>query len=334
MKRISILLAIVMFILNLCSRRPGKEQSRTVPDTVAVEQGLPVDSIVAERIEIIKDFLYNQHTLADTYPYKDTVRIFQWNKIREHLTQLESIRKEKDVSWGILQNYKNLNGEAPLVKIFRRNQYHRVTDTFDVERYQAVPLFFPGDTTVAERYGRDGWLVRFIGDSMGFTRISVIGIDGNWLIPSRYLKLISDTVTFDKTVFVDRTNQNIITMAKMGNIWVVRSMNPATTGLHRPPFERETPAGMFVIQEKKTKMFYYKNGTTEIGGFAPYANRFCNGGYIHGVPVNEPDTDMVEFSPTLGTIPHSHMCVRNATSHAKFIYDWAPIEGTLVFVFD
>lgn len=73
--------------------------------------------------------------------------------------------------------------------------------------------------------------------------------------------------------------------------------------------------------------------TTETGGFAPYASRFTNGGYIHGVPVNAPRKTLIEFSPSLGTTPRSHMCVRNATSHAKFIYDWAPIEETLVFDF-
>ena len=40
------------------------------------------------------------------------------------------------------------------------------------------------------------------------------------------------------------------------------------------------------------------------------------------------------FGTTLGTTPRSHMCVRNATSHAKFVYDWAPVNETIVFVFD
>ena len=111
-------------------------------------------------------------------------------------------------------------------------------------------------------------------------------------------------------------------------------MNPATTGRENPPVMRQTPLGIFVIQNKLPKMQYLKDGTSEIGGYAPYASRFSGGGYVHGVPVNLPGTEMIEYSQTLGTTPRSHMCVRNATSHAKFIYDWAPVEGTLVFVIE
>ncbi|MGL4671009.1 L,D-transpeptidase, partial [Cetobacterium sp.] len=73
---------------------------------------------------------------------------------------------------------------------------------------------------------------------------------------------------------------------------------------------------------------------TEIDGYAPYASRFSGGGYIHGVPVNLPRTEMIEYSQTLGTTPRSHMCVRNATSHAKYIYEWAEINKGLVIVIE
>ncbi|MEO3497874.1 L,D-transpeptidase, partial [Phocaeicola vulgatus] len=29
-----------------------------------------------------------------------------------------------------------------------------------------------------------------------------------------------------------------------------------------------------------------------------------------------------------------HMCVRNATSHAKFIFEWAPVNETIIFVLE
>ena len=111
-------------------------------------------------------------------------------------------------------------------------------------------------------------------------------------------------------------------------------MNPITSGLHRPPYAQETPLGIFLIQEKKQKMIYHEDGSTEIGGFAPWASRFTNGAYLHGIPVNVPRTALIEYSPSLGTTPRSHMCVRNATSHAKFIYEWAPEEKTIVFVLE
>lgn len=74
--------------------------------------------------------------------------------------------------------------------------------------------------------------------------------------------------------------------------------------------------------------------TSGNGGFAPWASRFDNGSYLHGVPVNTPATAIIEFSWSLGTTPRSHMCVRNASSHAKFIYDNFPTLETIVFVFD
>ena len=80
-------------------------------------------------------------------------------------------------------------------------------------------------------------------------------------------------------------------------------------------------------------MIFLKDGSAATGGFAPYASRFNNGGYIHGVPTNAPATGIIEYSYTLGTIPRSHMCVRNATSHAKFIFEWAPVNETIIFVF-
>lgn len=77
-------------------------------------------------------------------------------------------------------------------------------------------------------------------------------------------------------------------------------------------------------------MIFLKDGSTATGGFAPYASRFSDGGYIHGVPVNEPRKALIEYSPSLGTTPRSHMCVRNATSHSKFIFDWAPVNETII----
>lgn len=55
-------------------------------------------------------------------------------------------------------------------------------------------------------------------------------------------------------------------------------------------------------------MIFLKDGSAATGGFAPYASRFNNGGYIHGVPTNAPATGIIEYSYTLGTIP-AHICV-------------------------
>ncbi|MBK5723045.1 L,D-transpeptidase, partial [Dysgonomonas sp. Marseille-P4677] len=324
---------------NSCSKEKeiNNTLNKQLQDSVIIADSTEenkVKTITAEDIVIEKEFLYDQYTLADSYPYKDTIRIFQWDKIRERLALLENIR-QASAKWAILQNYKNKNGEAPLVKVYRRNEYKRIADTSGVERYQSVPLFLSDDTITAIRYGRDGALVRLLADSTtSFFMVSTVDFSGEWFVPRKYIKEIHDTIMFNKAIIVDRNNENIVTLEKVDSKWLVRSMNPATTGLHKPPYQQETPLGMFIIQEKKTRMIFLKDGSIETGGFAPYANRFTNGGYIHGIPVNEPRKNLIEYSQTLGTTPRSHMCVRNATSHAKFIYDWAPIEETVVFVIE
>lgn len=308
---------------------PALQDSIPEPTEEVVEK-----EIKPEDIKIEKELLYDKHTLEDVYPYKDTTRCFQWDKIKERLALLENIQ-QKPARWCILQNYKNRNGEAPLVKKFKRDAYKRVADTLGVERYQGIPLFLPNDTITAERYGLDGLLTRYLGEEGSFTKVEPVFIGEEWYAPTKYVKLIPDTVAFHKAIFVDRHNQNIATLEQKekGN-WLIRSMNPATTGRHHPPYAQETPLGMFVLQEKKVKMIFLKDGSKATGGFAPYANRFNNGGYIHGVPTNAPATGIIEYSYTLGTIPRSHMCVRNATSHSKFIFDWAPVNETIIFVLE
>lgn len=288
---------------------------------------------VVDTVEIEKQLIYDQHTLADSYPYKDTVRVFQWDKIRKHLTFLDSIQSNPN-KWAVIQNKKNSHGRPPLPEDYKTDDYKHLADEYNVAQYQAIPLYLSDSLSEVDRYGRDGELVKILVDSSGYAKVEHVNIGKEWFIPKKYINILGDTVVFSKVIFVDRTNQNIATMEKVGTKWLVRSMNPATTGLHRPPYKQETPVGVFVLQEKIIRMDFYKDGTTEIGGSAPYANRFCGGAYIHGVPVDLPRTEQVEFSKTLGTTPLSHMCIRNATSHAKYIYGWAPVNGTLVFIFD
>lgn len=340
MNKIASGILIATCLLCSCTSRTGESASSEnrqtdslIQDSIAQSEVKPVDkTLTAEQILITKDLLYDKYTLEDTYPYKDTTRQFQWDKIKERLALLENIQL-KPSTWAIIQNYKNRNGEAPLIRKFKRNAYGRVADTLGVERYQSVPLYLLTDTLVAERYGQDGELTRFLEDGEKFVKTEPIFTGGEWMVPKKYVKVIGDTIVFNKAVFVDRHNQNIASLERKGEgEWVVRSMNPATTGLRRPPYAQETPLGIFVLQEKKVKMIFLKDGSKETGGYAPYASRFTDGAYIHGVPVNAPRKSQIEYSWSLGTTPRSHMCVRNATSHAKFIFDWAPVNETIVFV--
>lgn len=326
-------LLFLVFIACSPKANTGSGDSEMTTDSLVVEEE-KIPEFTRDMVVIKKELQYDQYTLEDSYPYKDTTRMFQWEKIRERLFFLDSIQQEPAV-WAIVQNYKNLKGEAPLIRKWTRNEYKLVTDEYGVSRYQSVPLYLTNDRDTAERYIRDGSLVKVLEqDSTKFTQIEPTCFEGEWLVPNKYIKMIGDTVVFNHVVIVDRENQNIATIEKVGDVWYVRSMNPATTGLHNPPYGHETPLGMFVIQEKKPKMVYLKDGSSAVGGFAPHASRFTNGAYLHGVPVNAPRTSTIEYSQTLGTTPRSHMCVRNATSHAKFIYDWAPTLKSVVFVIE
>lgn len=329
---------LLILVLTGCTQQKkevivlGEEQQTTEEAVKEEEKAVP--DITPDDINIIKDLKYDQYTLKDRYEYKDTVRSFKWDVIKKHLAFIENMQKEKK-KWVVLQNYKNRNKEAPLVRNYIRNVYKRIADTLEVERYQSVPLYMLNDTLVPEIYGRDGSLAYITGQKGTFMRIKPMTDSKEWYAPKQYLKILPEKISFNYAIVVGRRDQNITTLERTApGEWRVRSMNPATTGQHRPPYAQETPLGSYIIQEKKEKMVFLKDGSKENGGFAPYASRFTNGAYIHGVPVNLPATKMIEYSWSLGTTPRSHMCVRNATSHAKFIYDYMPALQTIVIVID
>ena len=120
MNRIASGLIIASCVFYSCTSRTGEifpvhEQQQTdslSQDTITQSEVKPVEKkLTAEQIQITKDLLYDQYTLEDTYPYKDTTRQFQWDKIKERLALLENIQLQPS-TWAILQNYKNRNGEA------------------------------------------------------------------------------------------------------------------------------------------------------------------------------------------------------------------------------
>lgn len=291
-------------------------------------------SFSPEDIRVEKALLFDEYTLDDSYPYKDATRVIKWNKIKSNLALIENARRSSH-PWGVLQNYKNLNREAPVVYNFHRNEYKLVSDSLGIARYQSAPLYALGDSIKPRRYGRDGTPVTIKDSVGGFYRLSLFESDEEWMVPKRYVLVLPEDTDFRHAIFVDRSDQNIVTMEQEeAGKWLVRSVNPCTTGKHNPPYQMETPLGTFLLQEKKVKMYYTHDGSSKLAGYAPYASRFDNGGYLHGVPSNNPNGKMIEYSRSLGTTPRSHMCVRNATSHAKFIYDNMPTLRTLVVVID
>jgi hypothetical protein len=211
----------------------------------------------ADDIELIKDLIFDKYALEDKYEYQDTFRVFQWDKIKEKLAYIENFQREHN-DYGVIVNYKNKNGEAPTVSNFVRNAYKRVSDTLGTERYQSAPLYREGETSNPIIYARDGSLVKYMSsDTLDMVKIKgLTNFEGVWDIPKRYVTPIGDTTTFRHIAVVDVTNQNICTLEHSEKGWIVRSMNPATTGRHAPPYAMETPVGIFVLQEQKTKMFY------------------------------------------------------------------------------
>ena len=341
------LTALALSLLALSCQSGRKEAElraleEAKADSIAKREAFVKDSIEAERnrpltaadISVERELLFDEYTLDDSYPYKDTIRVIKWDKIKAELAVIENVQKEKH-KWGVLQNYKNLNREAPVVHTWHRNEYKLVSDSLNIARYQSAPLYRLPDTITPRRYGRDGTPIVFKDSIGGFYRLSLYDSDEEWAVPKRYVHFIPDTAAFHHAVFVDRSDQNIVTMERSEKgKWLVRSANPCTTGKHNPPYQQETPLGTFLLQQKKVKMFYTHDGSSRLAGFAPYASRFNNGGYLHGVPTNNVNGKIIEWSWSLGTTPKSHMCVRNASSHAKFIYDNFPTEETLVVVID
>lgn len=335
-KEILVSIALAITVLSCTQNQESPQPDNSVAtDSVAAPEPKEPEPLTAEDIVIREEIQFEDYYEEDVYEYKDTTRSFKIEQFKEKLAYVESL-EDKIGKWGVIRNYKNMNGEAPTVKDFVRNDWGRVSDAFGVERYQSAPFYSLDDTTTVIRYGRDGWLTHVV-DSVGsyYRIIPANEEEGEFLIPKRYLKHLGTDVEFHHVIFVDRGDQNIATVEReKAGTWIVRSKNPATTGLKKPPHQMPTPLGIFLLQQKKEKMLYHKDGTTVIGGYAPWASRFTNGGYIHGVPVNVPRTKPIEYSQSLGTTPRSHMCVRNATSHAKFIFDWAPTEESLVIVIE
>ena len=93
MNRIASGFIIASCVFYSCTSRTGEiSPVHEQQDTITQPEVKPVEKkLTAEQIQITKDLLYDQYTLEDTYPYKDTTRQFQWDKIKERLALLENI---------------------------------------------------------------------------------------------------------------------------------------------------------------------------------------------------------------------------------------------------
>jgi len=258
-------------------------------------------------------------------------RTFQFEKMINDIRELEDqIIQHK---YGYISNYKDRNGSPPL-------QNGKAIDQYGIQAYQSAPAYSSLDDKTNFRYLPDGMLMFILDEQNGYFKVNNLEYEGEYWVPKNYISFEDNLDELIKVVVVDTTNQNQGAFEKTGEEWSLISYTLATTGVE-DQHKFETPHGKFKVLEKKDRFYYLGDETQEIAGYAPYGTRFTAGAYIHGVPVDfqrvegeNVDPGIQEYLFTIGTTPRSHKCVRNYTSHAKFIYDWAEVNNTAVIVID
>jgi predicted small lipoprotein YifL len=260
-----------------------------------------------------------------------TPRFFQFDKMRDAINDL--LQKIAQGPLQFISNYKNQNGAPP-------KKGEAAVDEHGYRVYHSAPAYTQADTGSDFRYIPDGMLVRIIGESGDFYRINVPTFGGDYYVPKRYIDPNSALSRLNHVVVVDRTNQNQAAFEVTDNGLNLVSYTLSTTGF---PGEHsfETTLGSYKAIEKKDRFEYLKSNTPDVAGYAPFAIRFTGGAYIHGVPVayeeknsEKVDPGTTEYLHTIGTFPRSNMCVRNYTSHAKFLYDWMDNQNGAIIVIE
>jgi hypothetical protein len=189
--------------------------------------------------------------------------------------------------------------------------------------------------------------------------------DAYGYLPKKYVSTSNSVKELKQAIFVDVKNQNIFSLELLEDQWVVKSISFATSG-KESEYKEKTVPGYYAAIQKKDQFLYLDDITKELDGYAPYAIRFNGGAYLHGFPVNfhwktekklvSPeefdeegiltkeavyediriggpiDPGHIEYSYTLGTIPLSHKCVRNPTSHAEFMYNWINLDQSIIII--
>lgn len=259
------------------------------------------------------------------------VRKFQFNKMHEQLIKMEEQIKKGTITYP--NNYKNRLGTAPTYK-------GKTYDAYGVRRSQSVPGYYNLEDKKEFIYIEDGSLVRILSENEHYYQVIVLKNSIKCWIPKKYLKSSKRLNELKKVIIIDVINQNEGVFEKINGQWVLVSYTLATTGA-RAKHKIETPLGYYFAIETKSKFVYLHDETKKIAGYAPYAIRFTGGTYIHGVPVNYKireekriDPGHIEYTSTIGTLPLSHRCVRNYTSHAKFLYNWVELQKTIVVIID
>ena len=67
-----------------CTRHTEQQSTQEILELRALSDGAKLEEKFPEKviITIEKSLLYDKYTLEDSYPYRDTVRGFQWDTIK------------------------------------------------------------------------------------------------------------------------------------------------------------------------------------------------------------------------------------------------------------
>lgn len=258
-------------------------------------------------------------------------RGFQFSKMYEVIDSLKNEVENNQTAY--ISNYKNRSGIAPLYK-------GKTQDNYGTVRYQSAPAYVEADYNSDFRYLEDGTLISILEEKNDLIRVKTLNFEGEYWVPKKYISYSNSIEELTKVIVVDRKNQNEGVFEYIDGKWRLISYVYATTG-EKAKYKQETSLGYFMAIQTRDRFLYLDDITREISGYAPYAIRFNGGAYIHGVPVEfkivegkRVDPGMKEYLFTIGSVPRSHKCVRNYTSHAKFLYDWVDIGNSAVIVIE
>lgn len=311
--------------------------------------------------EWFKLYWWENGEMVNGYVYAPIVspREFRFSEMFDKITDLKVAVDATDT--GYIYNVGNSVGRAPRYK----GQY--LEDDYKVPRYQAAPAYRQPDWDASNmRYMQDGILLAILEETESFYKVNAYDYEGEYYVPKRYVTRRNGIEDLKQVIVVDIANQNQGTFEYRDGMWHLISYSYATTGADSKYKEPTIPGSYQVIG--KQDFFRYRDDITKvIAGYAPYALRFNGGAFIHGVPVNYKlvkqtfviqeeildeegnviqervteerivdrlDPGHIEYSGSLGTVPLSHKCVRNITSHAKFLYDWVVLGEASVVVID
>ena len=276
-------------------------------------------------------------------------RTFDIKRGYNETVNLSKLINDDETLYVPIQNRGNDVGMAPDSGL--KNSFNKVVDEFGVLQDQSAPAYFEKSKDSNFRYIPDGTMVEVIkheSDDDALAEIYIPQYDENFYMPRKFLRYFNnERASFiDKMtqcIVIDRRNQNTMYFEVNEETaqWELLSMSFISTG-HESEHADPTPLGYFAVLKVRPQFEYPSDVTGQIAGYAPYVMRFSGGAYAHGVPVNHTLKDdgtlkkgsMKESHGSLGVKPESHMCVRNYTSHAEFLYNRVKTGDAAVIVIE